>query len=175
MLSPDDPDARQLVIDIVRTIAAETGFTSVVRIGDIGIGAIAVHQPILHEPDVDYQLLLHVAAAAELVDPTGVPISACALVLPDRDIAYIKHGTTPMTTLTVGRNPIDDPDTHHGVESGLDALMQAIGDTQPPNRSMGRAFPNVPPGRMPNTSGRHGNRNGWSPPSSGPGRRGPHR
>jgi hypothetical protein len=174
MLSPDDPDARHLITAIVRTIAAETGFTTLMRIGDSRIGPFAVNQRFLHEPDVDYQLLLH-AAAAELVDPTGVPISACALLLPDRDIAYIKHGTTPMTTLTVGRNPIDDPDTHQAAESGLDALMQAISDASPPNRPMGRAFPNLPSGRMPNTSGRHGHRNGWPPPSSGPGRRGPHR
>lgn len=175
MLSPDDPDARHIITAIVRTIAAETGFTTLMRIGDSPIGPFTVNEQFLPDPDVDYQLLLHAAAAVELIDPTRMPIEACALLLPDRDIAYIKHGTTPMTTLTVGRNPIDDPHTHQAVASGLDALMQAIAGTQAPHRPTGRAFPNGPPGRMPNTSGRHNPLGGWSPPLSGPDRPGPHR
>ena len=104
-----------------------------------------------------------------------IGLAACALLLPDRDIAYLKHGTTPMTTLTIGRNPIDDPETHQGVQAGLDALMQAIGDTQPTTRPGGRPFPPTRPGRMPNTSARHGPL-GWTPPPSpGPDRPGPHR
>jgi len=175
MLSPDDPDARHIVTGIVRTIAAETGFTTLMRIGESPIGPFTINDRFLHEPDLDYQLLLNAAAAAELVDPLGVPISACALVLPDRDIAYIKHGTAPMTTLTVGRNPVDDPYTRQSVQAGLEALMQAIGDTQPATRPIGRAFPPMTPGRMPNTSPRYGPAGGWSPPSSGPDRRGHHR
>ncbi len=173
MLSPDDPDARYLVTAIVRAIAAATGLTTLARIGENPLGAFAISQAFLHEPDVDYRPLLLAVAAMELIDPTDVPISACALLLPDRDIAYIKHGANPMTTLTVGRNPVDDPDTRQGVGVGLDALMRAISGAPPPNRPMGRAFPTLPPGRMPNTSGRH--RDGWPPPPPGPAQPGPRR
>ena len=175
MLSPDDPDARHVVTDIVRTIAAETGFTTLMRIGESPVGPFTINDRFLHEPDLDFRLLLTTAAAAELVDPVGVPISACALVLPDRGIAYIKHGTAPMTTLTIGRNPIDDADTRQGVEAGLEALMHVLGHAQPPARPTGRPFPPAAPGRMPNTSARHGSLSGWTPPSAGPDRPAPHR
>ena len=175
MLSPEDPDARHIVTGIVRVIAAQTGFTTLMRIGESPAGLFTINEPFLHGPDVDYRLLLHAAAAAELVEPLGLPTAACALLLPERDIAYIKHGTAPMTTLTVGRNPVDDPDIHQAVQSGLDALMLAIGDTQLATRPTGRPFPPTAPGCMPNTSSRYGPLNGWSPPPPGPDRRGPHR
>jgi hypothetical protein len=175
VLSPVDPDARHIVTRIVRAIAAETGLTTLLRIGDSPFGPFAVMEQFLHQPDPDFGLLLNAAAAAESADPLGFPISACALLLPDRDLAYIKHGTAPMTTLTIGRNPIDDPDTHQGVEAGLEALTQAIGQTEPPTRPTGRPFPSATPDRPPNTSARFGPTSTWTPPPPGPDRPRPHR
>ena len=176
MLSPNDPESRHIVEHIVRGIAVETGFTTLLRIGDAFGEPFAYAAHFIHEPGLDYGQFLQVLAETERAQPLGLPNAACALLLPDRDIAYVKHGTTAMTTLTIGRNPIDDPDTHHGVEAGLDALIQAIGDTQPPARPAGRPFPPATPGRMPNTSARHSPLGGWTPPASpGPDRPGPHR
>ena len=80
-----------------------------------------------------------------------------------------------MTTLTVGRAPIDDPHTHQTVQAGLDALMQAISAGTPPARPAGRPFPPTTPGRMPNSSTRHTPPDGWTPPATGQQRPGPHR
>jgi hypothetical protein len=176
MLSPDDPDARHIIAGIVRTIAAGTGFTTLMRIGDSPLGPFAITDSYVHQPDLDYAALLHAAAVVERARPLGVPIDACALVLPDRDIAYIKHGTASMTTLTVGRNPVDEPDTHQGVHAGLDVLMQAISDTQPTSRPHGRAFPPpTAPAPTPDASPGHGHASGWPPPPPSAERRGPHR
>jgi hypothetical protein len=161
---------------MVRTIAAETGLTTLMRMGQTPIGPFAVTERFLHRPDLDYQSLLDAAAVAEVIHPLDLPVEACALVLPDRDIAYIKHGTAPMTTLTVGRNPVDDPDVRRGVQAGLDALMTAIGGTQPPARPTGRPFPPTTNGHMPNTATRFGQIGNWTPPPPpGPDRDGPHR
>jgi len=176
MLSPDDPEARHIVDRLVRDVAAETGFTTLLRIGEAFGEPFAYGAHFIHEPGLDYGQLLQVLAGAERARPIGLPNAACALLLPDRDIAYVKHGTAPMTTLTIGRDPVDDPDTHQGVQAGLDALMRAIADTQPATRPAGRPFPPTPPGRMPNTSTRFNPRGGWTPPPSpGPDRPGPHR
>jgi hypothetical protein len=175
MLSPDDPDARHIVTDIVATIAAESGFTTLMRIGESPIGPFTINDTYLHDPDLDYGQLLRAVTVLERAEPLALPISACALLLPDRDIAYIQHGAAPMTTLTVGPNPVDDPGTHQAVQAGLDALMQVIGDTQPAARPTGRPFPPTAAGRMPHTSPLHGPINGWSPPPAGPDRSGHHR
>jgi len=175
MLSPDDPDARFLVTAIVRDIAAGTGLTSIARIGENERGPFAVNIAYLHDPDLDYGRFLADITDDERRDPLSLPVSACALILPDRDIAYIKHGTAPMTTLTVGPNPKDDPDTHRTVDTGLTAFMELLTDTQPADRPAGRPFPSAAPGRVPNTSPHHRPINGWTPPQPGRDSRSPHR
>jgi len=141
MLPPDDPDARDLVTAIVRDIATDSSHPTLVRIGVAPIGPYAVREPFTHHPDLDRGRFLLAAAAAERQTPLGLPAGAYALILPDRHIAYIKHGPGAISTVAVGANPIDDPDTHRDVEAGLAAFMQAVDDTAPEHRPSGHAFP----------------------------------
>jgi hypothetical protein len=174
-LSFNDPQDRHSITNIVLSIAAQTGFTTLMRIGDSPLGPFTINDPYLHEPDLDLRLLLNDAIAAERANPLGIAISACALVLPDRDIAYIKHGPAPMTTLTIGRTPVDDPYTHHVVNAGLDALMHLHGNTHLPDRPVGRTFPPASPARMPDTSPRHHPTGDSSPPAPSAHRQRPRR
>jgi hypothetical protein len=174
MLSPDDPAAREFVAGIVRDLATSARSTTITRIGDMRHVAYAVTNPVLHTPDLDYAELLAAYNREERRNPLSVPVSACALILPDRDVAYLKHGTEAMTVLSVGPNPRDDPDTHRAVEDGLTTLMQILLDTQPAQRPTGRPFPTTP-GRMPNTTSHLPHINGWRPPQPGRDASGPHR
>lgn len=174
MLSPDDPQARHLVTGVVRDIAAGTGFTTITRIGEVGGTNFSVNISFLPTATVDYGVLLHAITDLERETPTSLPVSACALILPERDVAYIKHGTAPMTTLTVGPNPHDDPDTHRVVEEGLAAYMQALLDAQPAHRPTGRPF-RTQPGPTPNTARPHRPLNGATFPHPDHDIKGPHR
>jgi hypothetical protein len=143
MISPTDPEFRRLAEEVVRHIARGTGFTTIALIGATGAMAFAVTES--HLPtditDPDYGRLLHTAADLERRFPTPLPVFACALVLPERDIAYLRDASTARASaLTVGPHPYDDPDTRQTVEQGLAALMQAIVDTQPAHRPAGRPF-----------------------------------
>jgi len=177
---PDSTELHHLAEQVVRLVAAGTGLTTIATVG-VGADGIAVATKTGFSPhnlDSSYERLLDTAARLERRHPGGVPAYACALILPEHDVAYLHHhetGTGLAQVLTVGRNPVDDPYTRQSVQAGLEALMQAIGDTQPATRPIGRAFPPMTPGRMPNTSPRYGPAGGWSPPSSGPDRRGHHR
>jgi hypothetical protein len=155
MLSPDNPHARYLISHLVRHIASDTGFTTLARIGEVADDLFALRDTYMHGPDIDYDELLAIATLLEPGQPTPGPVAACALVLPDGHIAYIKHATAPMSTLTVGPDPHDDPDTHRAADAGLTAVMHIHLDRQPTSRPTGRAFPTIRDGRMPNTSRRH--------------------
>lgn len=174
MLSVDDPAARDFVAGIVRDIAASARSTTITRIGGMRRVAYAVTNPVWHGSDLDYAELLAAYNREERRNPLSVPVSACALILPDRDVAYLKHGSEPMTVLPVGPDPRDDPDTHRAVEHGLTTLMQTLLDTQPTQRPTGRPFPTAP-GRMPNTTSHLPHINGWRPAQPGRDASGPHR
>jgi hypothetical protein len=73
-----------------------------------------------------------------------------------------------MTTLVIGPNPQDDPTIRSDIDAGLSAFLQIHLDRQQPSRPVGRAFPNLPAGRMPNTATHHSPPGWWTPPQPGP-------
>lgn len=136
---------RELDERAVRHVAAGTGLTTIVT---IGVGADAV--PIISQErfapqslDASYERLLTVAADLARRHPRDLPAHACALILPERDVAYLHHhdtGTSPAQVLVVGRNPVDEPATRLQVSRGLATLMQALADTQPARPAAALAF-----------------------------------
>lgn len=142
----DGPQRPRYLEAVVRDIAAGTGFTTVGFIGETAEAAFAI--TCSFRPDQvgerDYGLVLHAAAEMERRHPTTNPISACCLVLPERDIAYLHdpQANPPLRALTVGPNPYDDPETANEVRDGLADLMGAIQQAQ----RAARAFQNRPTG-----------------------------
>jgi hypothetical protein len=172
MTSDPDPDElRHIAEQVVRHIATETGFTT---IATIGVGADGM--PIVTRSSFTarhmaarYGDLLDVFADHTRRHPPGVPAYACALIAPERDIAYLHHdqaGAELAQVLTIGRSPDPDAATHIEVSRGLAALMAALTDTQPPHRPTGHAFlhrpdaqavllPPTPPTLPPDQPGHH--------------------
>jgi hypothetical protein len=146
MTQLDLADLRHLAEKIVREIAAGTGFTIVATIGmDADGSAVVTQDPYLpgniNEPN--YERLLYNHSDLLRRNPLRVPVDACALVLPELDVAYVHYrdaGPVPAQAFTVGRNPVNDDLTRAAVSRGLAAVMSAIADTQPPHRPTGRAF-----------------------------------
>jgi hypothetical protein len=167
----DSQEPRRIAEQVVRHIAAGTGFTTIVTIG-LGADGLPVITHTGFSPtslDASYRRLLETATSLQRRHPRGAPAYACALVLPERDVAYLHHqqtGTGLAQVLTVGREPVNDPDTHAEVSHGLAELMRALEATQPPPRPTGRAFlaqpgsqlvllADPPPGRPRGYQGRH--------------------
>ena len=146
---PNPDELHHIAEQVVRHVAAETGFTTIATIG-MGADGTPVATRSSFSPRhlaARYGDLLDVLADRTRRHPPGVPAYACALILPERDIAYLHHhppGRDLAQVLTVGRNPVQDPATRIEVSRGLAALMQALADTQPPHRPTGRAFLNRP-------------------------------
>ena len=175
--SPTDPLSRLIVTDLVRLVAAGTGFTTIARFGEQdGPVPVALTQQFpprdIHDArHPDYRPLLHGAASQERRSPSQLCPWAVALILPERDIAYLRYGDEPLTVLTVGPHPHDDPATRAIVADGLDALMGALLDGQPSPRPHGRPFSASAPHATPSLP----HPPGW-PLEHGPGERhGPHR
>jgi len=168
--TPDTAELHDIAEQMVRHIAAGTGLTTVatVGMGADGIPVVARTGFSPHSLDASYGRLLDALARMQRRDPRGVPADACALILPERDVAYLHYpgtGDGLAQVLVVGRNPVADPTTHLEVSRGLATLMQALTDTQPPHRPTGSAFladPSAtvtllapPPQRPPGYRGRH--------------------
>ena len=168
---PDSTELHHLAEQVVRLVAAGTGLTTIATVG-VGADGIAVATKTGFSPhnlDSTYERLLDTAARLERRHPRGVPAYACALILPERDVAYLHHhqtGNGLAQVMTVGRSPVDDTSTHIEVSRGLATLMRALADTQPPHRPTGRAFlhdpsaqvvalPPQPLQRPPGYHGRH--------------------
>ena len=167
-----DAELHHIAEQAVRHIAAGTGFTTIATIG-MGADGVAVVSRTGFSPvqlNASYERLLNVAADLERRDPRGLPAYACALILPERDVAYLHQGQTGTglaEVLTVGRSPFDEPVIRVEVSRGLAELMAALRETQPTNRPAGRAFahepgteevvlPPMPPvSRPPGYHGRH--------------------
>ena len=149
---PGPDELRDIAEQVVRHIAAETGFTTIATIG-MGADGTPVATRSSFSPRhlaALYGDLLDVFTDRTRRHPPDVPAYACALILPERDIAYLHHHQTtgqPVQVLTVGRNPVQDPATRIEVSRGLAALMRALADTQPPHRPTGHAFLNRPGAR----------------------------
>jgi hypothetical protein len=147
--TPDPRELRHIAEQMVRHIAAGTGLTTIATIG-LSVDGMPVATRTAFSArrlDASYEALLDVAARMQRHHPRGVPAYACALILPERDVAYLHHhdtGNALAQVLTIGRNPVHDPATQTGVSRGLAALMRALADTQPQHRPTGRAFLNDP-------------------------------
>jgi hypothetical protein len=133
--TPDPAQQRELAEQVVRQLAAGTGLTTIVTIGMAadGIPVITREGFSPRHLDASYERLLVVTADLVRRSPRGIPTSACALILPERDVAYLHHhdtGTGLAQVLPVGRNPIDLPTTRAEVSRGLSTLMHALTDTQ---------------------------------------------
>lgn len=177
MLSPHDPDDRQLVHGIVHEIGTEVGLTTLVRVGRDGPAGTTPHAVIsqyAYGPDINLDALLTASAMVEAHDHTHLDLSACALVLPDRDIAYVKHGDNDVTTLAIGPHPHDDPATHQVVAAGLSHLIDTLHAVAGAGQPRGRPFLTI--AVLPPDSGPHPPaRNGWQQPTAGPDPHRPHR
>jgi hypothetical protein len=172
-VSTPDPDSarHELAEQLVRNVAAGTGLTTIVTIGVSADGVPVVTQEGFSQRHLDasYEQLLVITAQLVRQHPRGIPTWACALILPERDVAYLHHhdtGTGLAQVLTVGRNPVDLPTTRLEVSRGLHLLMQTLADTQqrPAAASAFLADPTARIGLIPP-----------APPTPGqPERRGPH-
>jgi len=167
----DSEELHHIAEQVVRHIAAGTGFTTIATVG-VGADGVAVATKTGFSPvdlGASYGRLLDTAASLERRHPRGAPAYACALILPERDVAYLHHHQTGdglAQVMIVGRSPVDDTSTHIEVSRGLATLMRALADTQPPHRPTGRAFlhdpsaqvvalPPQPLQRPPGYHGRH--------------------
>jgi hypothetical protein len=121
-----------LAEDLVRVVADGTGYTTVIRIGEQNTPlpvALSDHidpcssTAAMHP---DYAVILHEAATRERVTTSSLRPWAAALVLPECDVAYLRHGADDMAVLAIGPDPVDDPATHVIADAGLYALMQAM-------------------------------------------------
>ena len=143
MLSPHDPDDRRLVRGIVQEIGADVGHTTLIRVGRDGPAGTTPHVFInqyAYGPDINLAALLTASAIVEPHHRPDLNLSACALVLPDRDIAYIRHGDTDVTAVPVGPRPHDDPATRQVVATGLANVMDAIHQATETGRPNGKPF-----------------------------------
>jgi hypothetical protein len=135
---------------VVRHIAAGTGFTSIItiRMGSDGMPVITNTGFSALRLDASYEKLLDTyTQQLEHVYPRGFPAYACALILPERDVADLhdhETGDSLAHVFTVGPNPFNVEATHSAVSGKLGTLMRALADTQPPQRATGRAFLNQP-------------------------------
>ena len=140
----DAHQRQRLAEHAVRHVAAGTGFTTIVTIGVSvdGVPVLTQNPFSARSLDASYGHLLDTAARVEREHPREAPAYACALVLPERDVAYLHYTDDDGAAhvLAVGRNPVNDPDTHAEVTAGLAAFLQAIQDTQPSHLPTGRAF-----------------------------------
>ena len=164
-------ELHHLAEQAVRHIAAGTGFTTLATIGMGADGLAVVARSSFSPVDLKagYGRLLEAAARLQRRSPRGVPAYACALILPERDVAYLHHQGARnrlAQVLTVGRSPVSDTATHIEVSRGLASLMSALTDTQPPHRPTGQAFlgdpsahlvilPAAPPARPRGYHGQH--------------------
>jgi hypothetical protein len=146
-----DPDDRHNdAIAVVKHIAAGTGFDTIAKISanDLVVSATIVSLLPLDITQPDYGTLLRVTADLERRYPNpDSTVFACALILPERDIAYLHDSSTAQATdvaLTVGPNPHDDPATREAARTGLSSWMDAIRAAQQPQRPVGHPFLNHP-------------------------------
>jgi hypothetical protein len=150
---PDSRELHAIAELVVRHIAGGTGFTTIATIG-IGSDGIPVIGNIGFSPQhlgASYEQLLDSYTRLEREYPRGAPAYACALILPERDVAYLhdhQTGDALAHVFTVGPNPVNDEATHQAVSRGLGALMRALADTQPPQHPTGRAFLRHPGARV---------------------------
>lgn len=151
--TPNRTQLRELAEQVVRHVAAGTGLTTIVTIGISadGVPVVTIDRFGQQQLDASYERLLTTTADLVREHPSGTPASSCALILPDRDVAYLHHhdtGNRMSHVLAVGRNPIDLPTTGLEVSRGLAVLMQALTDTQPSRPAAATAFLANPTARI---------------------------
>jgi hypothetical protein len=171
------PARHELAEQLVRHVAAGTGLTTIVTIGVSADGVPIVTREGFSQRHLDasYEQLLVITAQLVRQHPRGIPTSACALILPERDVAYLYHddtGSGLAQVLTVGRNPVDLPTTRVEVSRGLHLLMQTLADTRqrPAAASAFLADPTACLGLIPPPPQQPG-----APAPDRPEHRGPHR
>jgi hypothetical protein len=146
----DHDDPHSYAIALVHEIASSIGLTTIAKISENDEMVWATTESFLPRTidQANYGGLLHAAAELERRYPRpDNPVFACALVLPEHDIAYLHDATATGAaagTLSIGPNPHDNPDIREAVMDGLAALMQAVLDAQRPSRTSARAFANHP-------------------------------
>jgi hypothetical protein len=96
--TPNRAQLRELAEQVVRHVAAGTGLTTIVTIGVSadGVPVVTIDRFTPQQLDASYERLLTTTADLVREHPSGTPASSCALILPDRDVAYL-HPTTPAT------------------------------------------------------------------------------
>lgn len=174
--TPEAGHAREWAEELVRYMAARAVAPTIVTIGESadGIPVVTEEAFVAHRVGGSFEGVL--VATAELIrqHPRGIPTSACALILPSRDLAYLHHHDTASGVADVvatGPHPVDLPTTRAEVSRGLHTLMQALADTQqrPAAASAFLAEPTARIGLIPPPA---------QPATPGPGgteQRGPHR
>jgi hypothetical protein len=132
---PAPAQPHELAEQLVRYVAARAVAPTIVTIGASadGIPVVTEERFATHHVGANFEGVL--VAAAELVRqrPRGIPTSACALILPACDLAYLHHHDTAggaADVLATGPHPVDLPTTRAEVSRGLATLMQALADTQ---------------------------------------------
>jgi hypothetical protein len=133
--TPEADHARELAEELVRYVAARAVAPTIVTIGESadGIPVVTEEGFVAHQVGGSFEGVL--VATAELIrhHSRGIPTSACALILPARDLAYLHHHDTRDSVADVvatGPDPVDLPTTRAEVSRGLTTLMQALADTQ---------------------------------------------
>ena len=173
--TPDPEPSRELAAQLVRYVAARAVEPTIVTIGESadGIPVVTEEGFAAHRVGGSFEGVLVDTADLVRRRPRGIPTSACALILPARDLAYLYHhdtGDGVADVVATGPDPVDLPTTRAEVSRGLATLMHALADTQ--QRPMvASAFLADPTARIglipPPTQPAH-------PPGS-PDQRGPHR
>ena len=133
--TPGAAQSRELAEELVRYVAARAVAPTIVTIGESadGIPVVTEEGFLAHRVGGSFEGVL--VATAELIrqHPRGIPTSACALILPARDLAYLHHHDTAggiADVVATGPDPVDLPTTRAEVSRGLATLMQALADTQ---------------------------------------------
>jgi len=174
--TPEPARSHELAGELVRYVAARAVAPTIVTIGASADGIPVVTEEGFEAHRVGGSFEGVLLGTAELVRqrPRGIPTSACALILPARDLAYLHHHDTSdgvAEVVATGSHPVDLPTTRAEVSRGLATLMRALADTQqrPAVASAFLADPTARIGLIPPTT--H-----LSPPAPGrPEHRGPHR
>jgi hypothetical protein len=175
--SASDPArSHKLAEDLVRYVAARAAEPTIVTVGESADGIPVVTEEGFAAHRVGGCFEGTLVATAELIRqrPRGIPISACALILPARDLAYLYHhddAAGVADVVATGPHPIDLPATRAEVSRGLATVMQALTDTRqrPAVASAFLADPTARIGLIPLPAQPD------TPAPGGPEQRGPHR
>jgi hypothetical protein len=129
-------------VTAVRAIAALSAapiLVTVVRAarGRVRAGATQLDPAQFYQHGASF-LLNALADARRQYPGFAIPAEAYAFTLPERDIAYLVDLCGMVTTIAVGPDPHDHPNTREDVLDGLHALVRTDPHHQPPTH---RPFP----------------------------------